>query len=442
MLKKSTLLATTALAFALSPATVAAQDAQAIAELERQIQILRQQVESLRNTVTTTTAPEAEEAEAGDPIQVKWEPAPSISSPDGRFEMNLRGRLLVDTAWVNDANDNENTSATEFRAARIGIEGKAWSDVKYKFEADFSGNDVDVKDAYLQWSGPAKFTFGQFKTPNSLEEQTSSRYITFMERASFTDAFSFGRQIGLGVTKAGDDYTFNAGIFRGANGVSDEDEGYALATRLTYGPKMDDMQMHFGGSLRYRNNGEDQGDFRYRQRPHSHLAGNRYVQTSRFADSDTFYGFEAAAVMGPLSVQGEWGFLSANISTPAAGETNPTFSGGYIELSYFLTGESRKYDPKKGSFQRINVNDPVFSGGKGAFQVAARYDRIDLSDKTFFGGEQNTLVIGANWWLNRHTRFMVNYSNSKIKNGADVALNDANGENSVNTFGIRAQIDW
>jgi phosphate-selective porin OprO and OprP len=380
--------------------------------------------------------------ENGDPIIVKWEPAPSISSPDGRFEMNLRGRLFIDGGWINDANDNENTQATEFRAARLGIEGKAWSDVKYKFEADFAGNEVVVKDAYLQFKGPMAFTFGQFKTPNSLEEQTSSRYITFMERASFTDAFGLARMIGFGVGTKGDDYTFKAGVFRGSNSTSNEDEGLVFAGRATYGPKLDDIQLHFGASFRYRDQGADQRDLRYRQRPHQHLAANRYVATARIADSDTFYGAEAAVVMGPISLQGEWAFQNASLSNPAVGQSNPTFSGGYIEASYMLTGESRAYSAAKGSFQRIRVNNPVYAGGSGAFQVAARFDRIDLSDQGIFGGEQNTVIIGANWWLNRHTRFMINYSHATIKNAADVSFSDVNGENNVDAFGIRAQIDW
>ncbi|RMF18119.1 MAG: hypothetical protein D6757_00315, partial [Alphaproteobacteria bacterium] len=139
--------------------------------------------------------PQASGEASGDAVKVKWEPAPSISSPDGRFEMNLRGRVYVDAGFANDDNDTMNVDATELRAARLGIEGKAWKDIKYKFEVDFAGNKATVKDAYIQWRKPIAVTVGQFKTPNSLEEQTSSRYITFMERGSFTDAFDFERQI-------------------------------------------------------------------------------------------------------------------------------------------------------------------------------------------------------------------------------------------------------
>jgi phosphate-selective porin OprO/OprP len=56
---------------------------------------------------------------------------------------------------------------------------------------------VDITDAYIEYDGPVIepgfVRIGQFKTPNSLEEQTSARFITFMERAAFTDAFDFDR---------------------------------------------------------------------------------------------------------------------------------------------------------------------------------------------------------------------------------------------------------
>jgi phosphate-selective porin OprO and OprP len=77
------------------------------------------------------------------------------------------------------------------RAARLGIEGTVWKDFGYRFEVDFADDGVEIKDAYIQYDGggvePARYIrVGQYKTPNSLEELTSSRFITFMERAAIT----------------------------------------------------------------------------------------------------------------------------------------------------------------------------------------------------------------------------------------------------------------
>lgn len=422
------------------------------------IQSLQRQIIDLQDQIDNLQAPEAKSE--GDCIKVKWEPAPSIKSCDGLFEMNLRGRLMFDAGFISDDDDTMDIEATEVRRARLGIEGKAWKDIKYKFEIDFADNEVDAKDAYLQWKpgwgGGTKLTFGQFKTPNSLEEQTSSRYITFVERASITDAFSLARQIGVGVGYGGEingmGWTLNVGAFRGDFGNDTDHEGSTFAARATFGPSFNDVDLHLGGSVRYRTDGSDTdvpanaglSDFRYRQRPHHHLS-DRFIATPRIAEDDLFYGAEAALVAGPFSIQGEYAWQNSNLDATGAAVGNgndPTFSGGYVDVSFFLTGEKRAYDGKKGKFGRIKVNDPVFEGGFGAWQLAYRYDMIDLTDEGIQGGEQDTHIVGLNWHLNRHARFMVNYAMSDIENAQLVAANGADGANEVKGVTVRAQIDW
>ena len=229
------LLGATAMSLALAPGGTQAQSQQ---DLQIQINAMKLQLEAMQAQLKKS------EAAGGDDIQVKWEPAPVISSPDGKFEMNLRGRILVDSSWISDGDNTIDNKATEFRAARLGIEGKAWKTVKYKFESDFADNAVDVKDAYLEWKtgSGVKLTAGQFKTPNSLDEQTSSRHISVMERASFTDAFGLARRIGVSVGMGGDDWTVKIGAFRGSNGIDEENEGSEYAGRFTYSPKFDAVQ--------------------------------------------------------------------------------------------------------------------------------------------------------------------------------------------------------
>ena len=440
--KLSTLLVTSALGlvFLINPAT-----GQTIQDLQVQINELQQQLNNLEAQLNEAQTEEKKSQE--NDFDIKWEPAPSIKSKDGRFEMNLRGRIYTDAGWVN--NDvTSDKKATEFRAARLGIEGKAWNNVKYKFEIDFAGNAVTLKDAYVQIAGAGfKWTLGQHKTPNSLEEQTSSRYITFMERAAFTDAFGFARQIGLGVGTGRDNWTVTFGAFRGNAGSSDMDEGTTLAGRATWSPKLNNAnaKFHLGTSVRYRKIGDDQSLLRYRQRPFSHITSDRFVNTGKEFEKDLLLGVEAAAVFGPFAIQSEYAWNWASV--PGESERF-NFSGGYIEASFYLTGESRAYDPKKGSFGRPKVKEPVFNGGMGAWQVAYRYDMIDLTNTinldgggawTIFGGQQNTHIIGINWWLNRYTRMMFNYSHSKITKAFDVI---ESGENQVDTFSIRAQVDW
>ncbi len=429
------LLGAIAMSLTIAPMGVQAQSQQ---DLQIQINAMKLQLESMQKQLKKS---EAGNKGAVDEIKVKWEPAPSISSPDGKFEMNLRGRILVDSSWISDDDNTIDTKATEFRAARLGIEGKAWKTVKYKFESDFAGNEVDVKDAYLEWkTGPGiKLAVGQFKTPNSLDEQTSSRHISVMERASFTDAFGLARRIGISVGMGGDDWTAKVGAFRGSNGIDEENEGSEYAGRVTYSPKFSDVQTHVGASFRARKAG-DQSDFRYRQRPHQHLSPTRFVNTDRIADKDFFYGAELGAIAGPFWAVAEYSALKADTDDPVLAD--PTFTGGYAEIGYFLTGESRGYKADKGAWDRPKVNNPVNEGGRGAWALTARYDTIDLTEPGYQGGDQDTVIIGVNWYLNRHTRLMFNYNHSSVENAFNVAANGIDGKNKIEGFGLRAQVDW
>lgn len=388
-----------------------------------------------------------QETRKTDQVIVEWQPAPSFESSDGVFSIKLRGRLHWDAAWIDDDDGLVDIHDTEFRTARMGIEGKAFIDFRYRLEFDFAGGEVSIKDGWVLYdTGPVEIKFGQFKLAPSLEEATSSQYITFMERASFTDAFGFARRMGASIKTGGQDWQFQMGAFRGAASDEGKDAGTMIAARASMGPKVSDVQLHFGASIRYRDRDSDQSDFSYSQRPHQHLSA-KFINAGRIADSDLFFGLEAAAIRGPFSLQGEWGWLDANLSDSFRASNpnliDPTFNGGYVSTSYFLTGESRPYRASNGAFDRIQVKNPLHKGGLGAWEMGIRFDRIDLSDNGILGGEQDLFVVGLNWYPNRFMRVMLNYARADIKRAFLVpSLNGADGRNGVDSFGLRAQVNW
>ena len=58
---------------------------------------------------------------------------------------------------------------------------------------------------------------------------------------------------------------------------------------------------------------------------------------------------------------------------------------------------------------------------------------------SLMGGKQKTHIIGVNWYWNNYMRMMFDYSHSKITDATDVF---SPGFNSVDTFSMRAQVDW
>src|SRR3546814_18986825 len=66
----------------------------------------------------------------------------------------------------------------------------------------------------------------------SLEERTSSRFISCMERAAFTDAFAFERRIGVSATLTQGDFKLDAGVFTDdISSVGGSNNSYSLEDR-------------------------------------------------------------------------------------------------------------------------------------------------------------------------------------------------------------------
>lgn len=434
-------------------AAVAAEQAQAAAEQAAQAAQVAEQA--------STAVAAGAQADKGDGIKMKWGPSPTIKSEDGRFEMHVRGRVQADFGSVSDNIDDQDRFATEFRRARLGVEGIAWKDIKYKFEIDFADNEVDITDAYLQYKGakPWKFTFGQFKERVSLDEQTSSRQIAVMERAAFTDAFGFQRRLGIGVDFNAGDFFFVSGVYGGSTISENEDnEGFVFAARTFWEPELGNGgRVHIGGSIRHRdlNNDIDGTDVRYRQRPFSHVSGNRYVNTGTLPDitSDLWYGAELAGSFGPFWASAEYGMIKANVMSGSEalfnGEGSVSFDGGYFDIGWFLTGESRPM--KKGEWGRPKVNNPVFEGGWGALALVGRVDYLSLNDQSalVYGGRQVSYIFGVSWYLNRHTRIMFNYARTQVSKGFDMAalhgsavVDPVTGKAGIDAVTGRFQVDW
>ncbi len=363
--------------------------------------------------------------------------------------VKVSGRVQLDWSIVEAENADADWNATELRRLRLGVSGKIGDTVKYKVELNTnSSEDVNVEDAFLQWTpGGGKFNvkLGQFKTHNSLDEQTSSRFITALERSAFTDAFEFNRRIGLAVNTSGDNFTLSAGVFGDNLSTTSDEEGTAASARGTYNPiKNDDLLVHLGASARIRNTGDTQSDLRYRQRPVSHIP-SRIISTGRVADKDTFYGFEAAAIMGQFWASGEYGATSADCDSCSS---DPSFDGMYVEAGAFLGG-ARTY--KGGKFNRPKVDKPITDGGMGAFSVFARYDTLDLADEAIDGGDLDTIVVGLDWWPVKNARIGVNYFDASANlgtstSGLDSAFADlvtaGVTEEDVSGFNLRAQFDF
>jgi phosphate-selective porin OprO/OprP len=378
-------------------------------------------------------------AHADDGAELRFGAAPRWEDAETGNYFKLRGRVYIDAAtseWETVGGTLSSTG-TEFRTARLGVEGR-WFSWGYKAEFDFAGDEVTAKDAILSYRGDGyTVNFGNQKTPNSLDEQTSSLYTTFMERGTVTDLFGLDRRIGVTFKTGGDTYSFAAGVFGGQTGdlssSTMSDETSALAARLTFTPvNTDDLVIHFGGSLRAMDYA-DQGA-RIRARPRTHTSGR--IVTADFrpgralgqADSSLLYGVEAAMISGPFHGHAE--YMNLEMDGPAG---DPGFDSYFVNLGWFLTGETRAYQAASGAFRRTSPRAPVSQGGSGAWELAARYDFSDLNDVN--EGELTTWTLGLNWYAEKYVRFMANYVDGTL-------AMPGSADTDVSAFQLRAQWDF
>lgn len=341
-----------------------------------------------------------------------------IAQADDAITVKLNGRVQIDYNIADADTANLDVNASEFRRVYLGASGTYGKGLKYKaILSTNSSGEVKVQDALLDFKIPDTgwgVKAGHMKTPNSLDEQTSSRFISTLERSAFTDAFAFNRRVGVMAHTKGDNYTFAAGVFGENLDVESNQEGYAVAARATYTPiNSDGKIVHLGASARYREQGETAGDIRYRQRAFAHIPG-RVISTGSIAGSDIFVGVEAAGLFDQLWLAGEYGLTKAGATATA----DPSLSGHYIEAGYFFGGK-KVY--KGGKFNRPKVDNPITDGGMGAVSLVARYDSLDLSDKAVDGGSLDTLLIGADWWPTRNTRIGLNYFNGDATLGSSTS---------------------
>lgn len=433
-----------------------AQDAQSdalraeIAAMRDQMAAMAQKIDTLetRLVVTDNKANAATDvaatakADVAEAAAAPSEPKIAVLAKSNGWSFEPFGRLMIDSGTVNAPgaiNDTGLGFANEVRRARIGVKGDIPGGFDYKMEFEFADKQVEVTDAILGYkAGNVKLNVGQHNNFQGLEELTSSRFLSFMERAAFTDAFNFQRRVGLSAEYSKGTVLAEGGLFTdNIDNLNASNNSWGADGRVVFAPKTGTTQLHFGGSVHYRDFNDAQTTVRYRQRPQVHFTDTRFINTGNISgDSELGYGLEFMAINGPFHATGETYWQQVN--RPGA-LTDPTFFGGYAEVGYFLTGgDSRTYKGNK--FDRIKPKNPVGKGGFGAVQVNARYDYLDLNDAGIIGGTQKSYGMSLVWTPTDYTRFMANYWRNQYQDAAIAA--GASRDYGVDTFGVRAQFDF
>jgi len=376
------------------------------------------------------------------PFSIKWDNGFKVENTDKSIKLKFGGRIMYDYGFysLNDeAESNGYTLASsngnEFRRARFFTSGTIYNNVDFKLQIDFTGGKVTLKDAYitLKKLPIGNLKVGHFKEPFRLEALTSSKYITFMERALPISMIP-ERNSGFMLFNETSNKRFGwqLGLFRGADkSTSDSPEAngdYAITSRISgLAVKNEKALLHLGASYSYRKPQEDK-TYGYSVRPETHIS-DKYIKTNvDGVENVNLFNLEAALVNGSFSIQSEFSNAKAKSTI-----SNESFKSFYAQASYFLTGEKRVYKNSISGFNRVKPNSNFGTNGMGALEVALRFSSIEGMDDD----KMSNVTAGVNWHLNPATRVMANYVVSNIKNNTQFI-----GDGSFSAFQMRFQIDF
>ena len=410
-----------------SPASFAGSDSllELLEVLESNGTIDARTADRLRESIVAERARYAEVAETGRGVAAGTQQASvslkggklQIKSDDGDFKLGVHGRVQADYAYYDDDHrDPELGNGAEIRRARLSLKATLWEHWHFTSQYDFSGPSGHLRTLDLIYTGIEdwQFQIGHFHQPFGMEHQSSSKTISFMERA-LSDHFIAGRDMGIAAQYTGGMWRARAGLFlitdndsEGATGKDGGDDPWEISGRFNFTPLHDpDRVLHLGIAAAYRSL-EDQAAVRFRVRPESHVTNVRLVDTGILpARSRALHGLEAAWLHGPFSLMGEY----VGVSLRRDMVPDLDFKGYYGQLSYVLTGESRQYKRNSGTWGGIRPRGIVGKGGYGAWEIAARFSHIDLRDGDVDGGEQDNFTLGVNWYLTPTIRLNANYVN-------------------------------
>lgn len=430
------LLATTALSL---PA-----NANEVSELKSMMQKMSQQMEVMQKRINQLEAEKFSNIEpaaghADSDIVVSLKPTPKFKSKDGSFEAKVIGFAQADAVFQND-DATDHPDSTTIKRARVGLAGKFLNDWGYKFLYDFGNNNNDqLQDMFITYNGleDTQLIVGQYKEPIGLEWQSPSKYWQFME-LPLTTALTPRRSVGAGFNTQIEDFRLNLGVFgENANKTRSDDEGYSFDGHFVYTPVHEKGEhIHVGASASYRvpDSASDAVTYSAKHETSSATANSLTTGAIAGVDSIMLGGLEALGIFGPFSAQAEY----STVDLDRDSANSLSFDSYYLQAAYMLTGESKKFNRKKHMFTKVKPTDPfsVNDGGIGAWEVAARYENLDLNDSTATFGEMDRYTLGLNWHPNMYTRFMLNYAMIDTDDNASIA------DDNSSVIGLRAQVDF
>ena len=362
----------------------------------------------------------------------------SVRTPDGTFQLSLRGYMQSDGRFFLDDSRN-GTDEFVLRRVRPIVEGTLFRLFGFRLAPDFGLGTATLQDGYLdaRLHSLVRIRMGKFKSPVGLERLTTASDLLFVERALPT-ALVPNRDVGIvvhGDWKSGM-LTYMGGVLNGTvdGGSADVDDhdGKDVAARVFALPFKTDRRswlqglgVGLAGSY-----GIERGTQTAPALPVLRTSGQEVFFRFRTntADGGAVVADGARYRVSPQGYYyaGSTGFvvehvLSAQEIRRSAATLTVRNTAWQIAASHVVTGEKatpRGVAPTR-PFDRS-------AGGWGAFQLAVRFSTLGVADEVFpvfadpstAAREARAVGVGLNWYLNTNVKVSAEYERSTFEGGA------------------------
>jgi phosphate-selective porin OprO/OprP len=416
---------------------VAARAQQADSDTQNRIATLEKELALLKRKLEVQ-----EETAASKPPQPVIGAGPDgffLRSPDAKYQLKIRGYTQLDSRWFSKSQDVTLPDSFYFRRVRPIFEGTLANFVDFRIMPDLANSTLVLQDAFanLRFSPEAQLQFGKFKSPFGLERLESATAMWFVERALPT---LLGPNRDLGVMFQGNArenlIQYQVAFLNGNNDTattdSDVGDDKDFVARLFVHP----FQETNLGPLQ----GLGVGIATTYGRPQGAPATIKSItgqtlfqfQTGTTLQSErSRWSPQAYWYWGPFALLGEYVTNSTGFQN-GANTLRAHASSWQVAGSWVITGENTSW---RGVLPSESFD--LESGGLGAFEVVARYSRLNLDPDLFDGNvylngalypeDTKEWAVGLNWYLNRFVKLAFNYEHADFSNASGNPDNPSEG---------------
>mgnify|MGYP003307557631 FL=1 len=347
------------------------------------------------------------------------------------FDVRVQGDAAVFFGY--DKNLTQIGNGMLMRRTRFAVKAQLDKNWYGELDTDWTSGTPEIKDAYIAFTGVKglEIKLGNFKENFSIQRNTTSRYLQFMERP-MVSYLAPSRHMGINVKYSMPALWVSAGAFgpelEGAETqtfIEDGNKDYGLncgmsyTGKVVYRPlhKMKNASLHIGAAVSYRNPKTSSTDgynaVRYSTRNTTAINRKKFLDTDaiKYLDHELAYTFELAGHWKGLRWEGAYiarlPYVDDQKYIDMNGEA-PNFApawGWYVQAGYLLFGGHQNYDAGGAKYTRVNAGKEW-----GDIELCARVEYLDLNmSKYVMGGSAYAYSLGLNFHVTRNVKFVINY---------------------------------